>query len=307
MPTPERTPGTSSSRLGLKVTGVLAAFIAVSVAALICVSGGVTLTTFAQASPDRSPIKVKAASAKAPTTPWPIQTTRSASAGISRSITVVGVGDSVTSGQNCSCATFVAMYASDLASTRGLNTSAVNLGVSGWTSVQLLQAMTKPGAFRDQLAKADVLLVTIGANDLLPLESKQPAGCPVTCYGPMLDSLGHNVTLIVAAARAAHPGHPSTILVTDYWNVFQDGDVGTSENGASFQSWSEALTRAASNSVCTAARQAGATCVGLYAPFKGNGSKNPTALLAADGDHPNAAGHQLIASTLLASTPQPLP
>ena len=307
MPRPEHTPRTSSSRPGLKVAGVFAALITVAVAALIAVALGVTLTTFARADPDRPPIAVKAAAAF--TTPGfgPTLTSRNASGGISQPITVVGVGDSVTSGQNCGCATFVAMYASDLASARGLNTSSVNLGMSGWTSVQLLQAMTKPGAFRDQVAKADVLLVTIGANDLISLEGKKPSTCPATCYGPMVDAVAHNVRLIVAAARAAHPDHPATILVTDYWNVFQDGDVGTAENGASFQSWSDALTRAESNAVFTAARGAGTTCVGLYAPFKGNGSKNPTSLLAGDGDHPNSAGHQLIASALLNSTPQPLP
>jgi lysophospholipase L1-like esterase len=297
MPTQRRLPRTWSRRAGLKVAWVLAA--------LVAVAAVVTLTAFAQAGSGRSPSKGVAA--KTISVPRPALTKPSASTGISRSITVVGVGDSVTSGQNCSCATFVALYASDLAATRGLQTSSVNLGVSGWTSTQLLQAMTQPGTFRDQVAKADILLVTIGANDLLRLEGKQPAGCPVTCYGPLVDSVGQNVQLIVAAARAAHPDHPPTILVTDYWNVFQDGDVGTAENGGDFQSWSDVLTRAESNSICNAAREAGATCVGLYGPFKGNGSKNPTSLLAADGDHPNAVGHQLIASTLLANTPQPIP
>jgi lysophospholipase L1-like esterase len=240
-------------------------------------------------------------------TPRPAVTQLSAAGGISRSVTVVGVGDSVTSGSACSCETFVGLYASDLATQRGLATSAVNLGVAGWTSSQLLQNLTQPGTFRDQVAKADILLVTIGANDLLPLESKQPGGCPTSCYGPLVSSVGHNVALIVAAARASHPTHPPTILVTDYWNVFQDGDVGTSENGGAFQSWSDELTRAESAAACTAARRAGATCVSLYEPFKGNGSKNPTALLAADGDHPNSAGHQLIAATLLAGTPLPIP
>jgi lysophospholipase L1-like esterase len=47
--------------------------------------------------------------------------------------------------------------------------------------------------------------------------------------------------------------------------------------------------------------------VSLYAPFKGDGTKNPTTLLAADGDHPNSTGHHLIASTLLAGTPRPIP
>src|SRR5450759_5491211 len=169
MPTPERTLRTFSSRKRLRAAGVFVALIAVAVA----------LTGLAHAAPRGS--QVKGVSAKNTSRPLPAITQPVASGGISRSITVVGVGDSVTSGQNCSCATFVALYASDLAATRGLQTSSVNLGVSGWTSTQLLQAMTQPGTFRDQVAKADIMLVTIGANDLLRLEGKQPAGCPVTC------------------------------------------------------------------------------------------------------------------------------
>jgi lysophospholipase L1-like esterase len=219
---------------------------------------------------------------------------------------VVGVGDSVTSGYNCNCEAFVGLYATQLAAKDDVQTSSVNLGVPGWTSAQLLAAMAKPGAFRDQVAKADILLVTIGANDLNPLEAEGPSGCPATCYTPLVQAVGHNVQLIVNAARAADPAHPPTVLVTDYWNVFEDGDVGTAEHGAAFQSWSDALTLAESPQICQGAQQAGGTCVSLYAPFKGDGSVNPTALLAPDGDHPNAAGHQLIASTLLAATPQPL-
>jgi len=293
MSPPERAPGRFSTRLRLKVAGVLAALIAIAIA--------VAVTGLATASPVHSPSQRVVSTRPSASGLTPAAT--SASAGSSRSIAVVGVGDSVTSGQSCNCSTFVSMYASDLASARGLRTSALNLGVSGMTSTQLLAKMTAPGSFRDQVAKADILLVTIGANDLGSLEGEKPASCPATCYGPMVDTVGRNTQLIVAAARANHQSHPQTILVTDYWNVFQDGDVGTAENGASYQSWSDALTRAESNSVCAAARAAGAVCVSLYAPFKGNGSTNPTALLAADGDHPNAAGHQLIASTLLASTP----
>ena len=44
------------------------------------------------------------------------------------------------------------------------------------------------------------------------------------------------------------------------------------------------------------------TYVDIYTPFKGaDGSTDDTALLADDGDHPNAAGHQLIATALLAA------
>jgi lysophospholipase L1-like esterase len=265
----------------------------------------VTVTAFAQVAHGQPPNK--GASTTTTTTSPPPATAATASGGISRSITVIGIGDSVTSGYHCNCEAFVGLFATQLAAQDDVRTSSVNLGVPGWTSSQLLAAMTKPGAFRNQVAKADILLVTIGANDLNPLESKGPASCPAACYTPLIHSAGHNVELIVDAARAANPAHPPTVLVTDYWNVFQDGDVGTAEHGAAFQSWSDALTRAESTQVCDGARSADATCVSLYAPFKGTGSINPTSLLAADGDHPNAAGHQLIASTLLAATPQPLP
>jgi hypothetical protein len=58
---------------------------------------------------------------------------------------------------------------------------------------------------------------------------------------------------------------------------------------------------------CDAAQHAGAPCVSLYVPFKGNGSLSPTRRLGVDGDHPNAAGHRLFAQTLLAATPERLP
>lgn len=276
--------------------------------ALIAVALMVTVSAFAEAAHGQPPNEGASTTAATTTTTSPPPTTAAtASGGISRSITVVGIGDSVTSGYNCDCEAFVGLYATQLAAQDDVATTSVNLGVPGWTSSQLLAAMTKPGAFRNQVAKADILLVTIGANDLTPLESRGPAGCPATCYTPLIDNAGHNVELIVDAARAANPAHPPTVLVTDYWNVFQDGDVGTAENGVAFQSWSDVLTRAESTQICQGAQSADATCVSLYAPFKGNGSINPTSLLAADGDHPNAAGHQLIASTLLAATPQPLP
>ena len=45
----------------------------------------------------------------------------------------------------------------------------------------------------------------------------------------------------------------------------------------------------------------------LYAAFKGeHAERDPTNLLAADGDHPNAAGHRLIAQALLSAGLAPL-
>jgi len=235
------------------------------------------------------------------------QRTPRARQGDSRPINVVGIGDSVASGANCDCESFVGLYAAALASKVGRKTTSENLAIDGGTSSDLLRSLTQPGSVRDQVAKADVLLVTIGANDLQSLESMQPAACALTCYSPLVKVVGHNVELIVAAVRTAQPDYRPMILVTDYWNVFPDGDVGLAENGRAFQDWSDTLTRADNEQICAGARHAGAICVDLYAPFKKDGSKNPTSLLAADGDHPNSAGHQVIASTLLANTPSAIP
>jgi lysophospholipase L1-like esterase len=39
----------------------------------------------------------------------------------------------------------------------------------------------------------------------------------------------------------------------------------------------------------------------MYTPFKGQGQVDCTPLLAADGDHPNARGHQVLAAAVLAA------
>jgi lysophospholipase L1-like esterase len=222
------------------------------------------------------------------------------------SVTVVGIGDSVTSAAVCGCTGFVESYAANLPSAAGGPAHAVNLGSGGLTAAGLHALMTTPGPTASGVAEGDILLVTIGANDLTPLLSRwQASGCTTTCYSPAVDAVGSNVAAILSAAKDLRGDHPTRILVTDYWNVFADGDVARASDGPAYLRWSDELTRALNAKICTVARDAGATCVDLYAPFKGDGSLNPTPLLAADGDHPNAGGNQVISAALMAATPLP--
>ena len=220
--------------------------------------------------------------------------------------TVVAIGDSVTSAEVCWCTGFVESYAAHLPAAAGGPAHAVNLGTDGLTAAGLRTLITKPGPTATSVAEGDILLVTIGANDLTPLLSSwQTSGCSESCYSPAVDAVGSDVSAILAAAKELR-GHRSTrVLVTGYWNVFADGDVARDSDGPAYLRWSDEITRAFNDRICTAARNAGATCVDLYAPFKGDGSLNPTAWLAADGDHPNAAGNQLISSALLEATSLP--
>jgi lysophospholipase L1-like esterase len=220
-----------------------------------------------------------------------------------RSAVVVAIGDSVTAATVCGCTGFVESYAAHLPAADGGPAHAVNLGTNGLTAADLRALMTSPSPTAQSVADADILLVTIGANDLAPLLSLwQDSGCAAACYTPAVDAVGSDVSEIVTAAQDLRGDRATQILVTNYWNVFADGDVARASDGPAYLAWSDKVTRALNTRICAAAQDAGAVCVDLYAPFKGYGNLNPTDLLAADGDHPNTAGNQMISSALLAAT-----
>ncbi|GAA1242839.1 SGNH/GDSL hydrolase family protein [Oryzihumus leptocrescens] len=217
-------------------------------------------------------------------------------------VRVVGIGDSVTTGTACHCTDFVRLYARALTS-RSRPATATNLGAGGLTSEQLLDALRRPGVVREGVSRADVLLVTIGANDLEPLISQwRSSGCPESCWSPSVSKVAGTVADVVRTAQALRGDPHERILVTGYWNVFDDGDEASNAHGPAYVAWTDQLSRGFNSAVCAALRGTGATCVDLYTPFKGDGSSNPTPFLAADGDHPNAAGHRLIAGALLAAS-----
>ncbi|HEY5821926.1 MAG TPA: GDSL-type esterase/lipase family protein, partial [Propionibacteriaceae bacterium] len=170
------------------------------------------------------------------------------------------------------------------------------------TTSDLLDDLEHDRRTRTAVRAADVVVVTIGANDLAPaLETWRSSDCPAGCYTPQVAAMGRRLGQVVAAVDAVHPGHHPTVLVTNYWNVFRDGDVGRRAEDDGYLDWSDAVTRVADAAICRSASLGGARCVDLYTPFKGDGSGDPTSYLADDGDHPNAAGTALISRTVLAA------
>ncbi len=243
------------------------------------------------------------AATKSAATPTPTPTPTPTATMKPRSAVVVAIGDSVTAATVCGCTGFVESYAAHLPAADGGPAHAVNLGTNGLTAADLRALMTSPSPTAQSVADADILLVTIGANDLAPLLSLwQDSGCAAACYTPAVDAVGSDVSEIVTAAQDLRGDRATQILVTNYWNVFADGDVARASDGPAYLAWSDKVTRALNTRICAAAQDAGAVCVDLYAPFKGYGNLNPTDLLAADGDHPNTAGNQMISSALLAAT-----
>jgi lysophospholipase L1-like esterase len=216
---------------------------------------------------------------------------------------VVGLGDSVMAGTHCDCAGLAEEYAAALAHRTGEHVTVKNLGTDGAVTGDLLEDLQGDAGTRSAIAQADVVLVTIGANDLLPqLDQWRSSGCDASCFTAPAAKMGANLASVLAVMDRIRAGRPGGVLVTDYWNVFTDGDVARNSGGQAQVDWSTEVTATANRQICAAASAAHDTCVDLVTVFKPGGA-DPTPLLADDGDHPNAAGVQAIVRALLAATP----
>jgi lysophospholipase L1-like esterase len=194
---------------------------------------------------------------------------------------VVTLGDSVPAGTACDCDPFPTLYA------REVHAVSVNLAVPGYTSSDVLGQIP---AVRANLSSAAEVVLMIGANDLAA------AFDDGTSYSDAAGAMQQNV---VAAIRAIDAIRPTTVLVLGYWNVVEDGQVAAGNYGSGGVQKSDSATQDANDALQAAAKQTGATYISTVAAFHGaDGNQDPTALLAPDGDHPNAAGHAAIAALL---------
>lgn len=204
-----------------------------------------------------------------------------AASGYSR---VLALGDSVTSGSSCDCTAFPQLVADELARREGRPVSVINEGIDGLTAADLVELISSDdgGDVRGAIADADLVVLTIGANDVVADPSAQ---------APTAQAVGSALTMI------GHLAPTARVAVTTYWNVDADGAAAVPD--AAERARSDALTRAFNADLTAVARAHGATLVDLYAPFKGDGSRDPGPLLLEDGDHPDAAGHQVIAAAIV--------
>jgi lysophospholipase L1-like esterase len=218
-------------------------------------------------------------------------------AGIGR---IVALGDSVPAGSSCDCTAYPRLVARRIAAATGHPVTSTNLAVGGSTSQDVLDDLTDPQV-RDTVAGSDLVVVEIGANDLDadPAGDADCLGPELPCYRAALAAVTARIAEIARSVRSLQGEHGHLALI-GYWNVFLDGAVGRAQ-GSTYVSVSDALTRGFNEAVAQLAADQHAVYVDLYRPFKGDGSRDPTALLAADGDHPDAAGHAVIADSVVAA------
>ncbi|MFC4066185.1 SGNH/GDSL hydrolase family protein [Actinoplanes subglobosus] len=195
---------------------------------------------------------------------------------------VVTLGDSVPAGTACDCTPFPDLYAHRASP----GATSINLAEPGFDTTDV-QEQLDAGDVRADIRAANVVILMAGANDMAAAFDSGDD------YPATARSVRTTVSSIVDTVRREHSG-PVEVLVLGYWNVVADGAVGLSTYGPDGLAEARQATRDCNDALRQAAESSGATYLDTSVAFTGD----PTGLLAADGDHPNAAGHRAIADLL---------
>lgn len=208
---------------------------------------------------------------------------------------VVVVGDSVTTGTASDSPGFPHELGLLLSQRLGHPVDVINLGLDGHTARALRWQLRLHWRARRSVASADVVVVTVGANDLVPVALWRRINGRSGSYVAPARRAAHGVAAVVRLVRQVARATRVPVLVTTYWNVFGDGRAVTDPVQ---RAWNDRVTLAFNSELKVLAGAAGAVVVDLYEPFKAGGSSDPSDLLAADGEHPSPAGHRLIAKSV---------
>jgi hypothetical protein len=226
---------------------------------------------------------------------------------------LVAVGDSIpyNSSEDCpGCTGSVDRYATAITKATGHPVTVQNLSQhNGLQTDSLLEELKTDTTRREALANADIIIVSIGANDTAYRDNVDDP-----CDGPSganPDWSKFNTTCAAAAAEIFRPkfegvyaqivalraGKPTifrTINVYNEWITLPGGYVTPKDMKAS-----RVVLDAWNAMICKAAQANGFTCADIYHAFNGpDGLKPALDLLANDHSHPSDKGNDVIARVL---------
>jgi lysophospholipase L1-like esterase len=205
---------------------------------------------------------------------------------------VAALGDSVPAGSACDCTPYPELTAGDIENRTEHGVTAYNDAVPGYQSSDVLAQLQSDSGTIGHVEQADVVEVEIGANDIA---YSSACGTQTSCYEDELPTVKHNIEAIVDRVRSVTAGRSVAVVLLGYWSVWLGGQYAQAQ-GPAYVDAADSLTLQLNSDIKAIAASDHAAYVDLRTAFKGpNDDGDETYLLASDGDHPNAAGHERIA------------
>ena len=143
----------------------------------------------------------------------PVMTKPSASAQ-KKTVTYVAIGDSLTKGVGDSTnqGGFVPLLAQSLTNETGLEFKAINYGVAGNTSSQILTRMQEKKEIRKDLKQAQLLTITVGGNDLRKAILEDTSNLDLDRFDKPSKTYVKNLKQIIELARKDNPDLPIYVV-----------------------------------------------------------------------------------------------
>ena len=143
----------------------------------------------------------------------PVMTKPSASAK-KKTVTYVAIGDSLTKGVGDSTnqGGFVPLLAQSLTNETDLEFKAINYGVSGNTSGQILSRMQEKKEIRKDLKQAQLLTITVGGNDLRKAILEDTSNLDLDRFEKASKTYEKNLKQIIELARKDNPDLPVFVV-----------------------------------------------------------------------------------------------
>jgi lysophospholipase L1-like esterase len=236
---------------------------------------------------------------------------------------MVVIGDSIPFTDFCGpgCIGFDDLYAADLEAKTGRTVEVTNRSRDDTAGVADIQRqVTSDESLRTQIVAADIIIVSVGFNSVLP-DPETGIGCLGDLGKGMEGVIAWTFTTKPACLRAqittyakrydvifktiaAIRGDAPTVLAA--LNVY-DGNIGSPEWRVADepQSTIDAVDRWLIDAydrwnpmLCDQAARHGFTCVDVYHAFNGPKGTRPNGDLTVDGAHPSQRGNDLIAELL---------